>query len=217
MMIKLRFIYLISIGLYLSNFSYGQFEGKVTYEISYHSEDPSTKEFISMLPRSATLWVSGTMSRFEQALAGGGRQLFINNSKDGSSIFLMTYFAQEFMVRLSMEKLATLAQDNSYHISSTDETVQLLGYNCKKALAKADDKTFEIYFNDELSTNAYLPQFSSVKGIPFKYGLFQNGLEMKFVAKEVVQEKVADFLFTIPENIREISFDDFAKNFAVKL
>ncbi len=211
-------VFAVSVLFFLCpDFTFGQFEGKIVYEISYESTDPSNLGFMSMLPSSATLWIRDTKSRFEQSLSGGGRQLFINDSNDGSSVFLMTYFGQEFLVRLNKENIGTLAQTKSIAISTSDESVALLGYSCRKAVAMADGKALEILYNDELSQNSYLPQFADVKGIPFAYEMVQNGIHMKFRATEVNISSIPDFIFNVPESIREVSFEDFAKSFAIKL
>jgi hypothetical protein len=207
-----------ALGVWLMAFgAHAQFEGKVTYQIVYESTDAQSASYVHLLPKEATLWVKGQKSRFEQALAGGGRQLFINNHGTGECVFLMTYFGQEFLVRLNPENLSKLAQNQEWSIATQSNKVPCLHVECTRAESTVEGKKMELLFNPDASKYVFLPQFPEMIGLPMKYSMIQNGVWMHFEAQKVSEEKVSDLLFAVPNKVRELSFEDFARNFAVKL
>lgn len=193
---------------------YGQFEGKIIYNVTYKSNDPSMDQFISMLPGESSLTVKGSQSRFEQHVAGGGKQVFVSDAANQNGILMLNFLGQEFQVKLSTDSMAHLRQNTSLRILKAEGSKMILGYKCKKALGVSGTDTLTIYYTDKLKHDAYMPLFSNMKGMPMEYELIQNNLHLHFTAKSVDEHPVSPDTFTISKSVKEISFQDFARAFA---
>jgi|GEM_PF-1752668 len=204
------FVFILLIGLQ----AYSQFEGRIYYQVTYKTDDSSVGQYISLLPSESILTIKGNASRFEQPIAGGGRQVFISNSEDDSGVLLMNFIGEEFYVRLDKESISTLQKIKPYPVISDEGRKNILGLSCKKAFGINGNDTLTVYFNDTMYNGMLVPQFPDLGGLPMDYEVKQNNLHMHFVAKKIEKGNVTLETFVIPRNVKEISFEEFAKHFA---
>lgn len=195
---------------------YGQFEGKVIYDVAYSSDDPDLASLARHFPKESELFINGANSRFQQNVSGGGQQIFINNEDDNKNILVMRFLGESFKVVLTRQNLAMLEENISFKAVPSGKTKDILGVKCLQAIAVVGNDTLSVYYSPELYTGNMLPQFKSVQGLVLEYETIQDGLYTHFKAREMHSETVAMDRFDIPDIIREISFEDFAKNFAYK-
>ena len=103
-------LYAFTVGILCSICLWGQFEGKVLYEVEYESEDPSMSAMLSMLPNQSSLLIKGDLLRFDQEIIGGGRQSFVIDGANNSNTLLMNFMGQEFRVSMNEDEVAQLQQ-----------------------------------------------------------------------------------------------------------
>ncbi len=211
-----HFWVIIALIILLNGPAYGQFEGKIVYSVTYKTDDPSIDQFISFLPGESSLTIKGSKSRFEQHVTGGGKQVFVSDASTESGTLMLNFLGQEYQVKLSADSMQHLRQNTSLRILESEGSKEILGYNCKKALGINGTDTLTIYYSDELKHSAFMPQFTNIQGMPMEYEMIQNDLHMHFIAKSVDLGPVEPEAFTISNSVREISFQDFARAFAVK-
>lgn len=195
--------------------AFGQFEGKIIFEVKYESSDPSTQGYLSMLPSESTLTIKDVHSKFEQTIAGGAEQLVVSDARTGISTLVMNFMGQKFQVKMNADSLKTLRKNEPLHIVETEQTKEILGLVCTKALAISGTDTAEVYFNHALHPYPMVPQLADVNGIPLEYTLLQNNIRMHFKAKKIVKTPVHPSVFEISADIREVSFTQFARSFAL--
>jgi GLPGLI family protein len=194
---------------------YGQFEGRVSYKIAYQSDDPSMQSMMGMLPKESTMLVKGNRLRLNQSISGGGRQVFMSDASSGTSTLLMNLMGQEFKVNMKEEDFKSLKLTQKLEITETSGVKEIAGFRCKKAYALSDGDTLTVYYAPELQTNAILPQFSEIKGLPLMYEVARNNIKMIYTCTEVNVSAVEDAEFEIASSVKEIPFSDFARSFAV--
>ena len=199
---------------YLTGF--GQFEGKVTYEVTYAAEDPSLSSLAAHFPGESELYINGRNSRFQQNVSGGGQQIFICNDDKKKSILVMRFLGESFKVVFTKNNIEQLEENLSYDIEHSSDTKEILGVTCKKAISVVGEDTLAIYYNTDLFEGNMLPQFKNINGLVLEYETIQDGLHTRFMAKELKPQEVAMEWFSISDLVREISFEVFAKNFAYK-
>jgi GLPGLI family protein len=195
--------------------AFGQFEGKVVYEVKYQSNDPTASAYLSMLPNESTLTIKGTRSRFEQTIAGGAEQLVVTDAATKSTTLVMNFMGQKFQVKLNGDSLQMLRKNEPLQTIETSDTKEILGMQCKKALAISGKDTIAVYYSEALHPHSMIPQLADIKGIPMEYGLIQNNISMHFKAKKIVKGPVDNSVFEISPEIKEVPFAQFAKSFAV--
>lgn len=202
--------------LLVSFASYAQFEGKVVYDVAYSSDDPELTALAAHFPKQSELYINGANSRFQQNVSGGGQQIFINNDDDKKNILVMRFLGESFKVVLSRQNLSMLEENISYTTELSGKTKNILGVECLHAFAVHGDDTLSVYYNTELYDGNMLPQFKGLKGLVLEYETIHDGLRTHFKTREISTETIAMDWFEISDAIREISFEDFAKNFAFK-
>ncbi len=197
----------------ISGFS--QFEGVVTYKITYSSDDPKAAAFMGMMPEKSTLIVKNHMVRFNQDVAGGGKQSFVANDRDKSNRLLMSFMGQEFQVNLNEEQLLQLEQTKKLSLTKTEVTKTIAGYDCNLVKTQLEKTPIEIYYAPELKTPTVLPQFSELEGLPLKYEVVKGAVHMVYEAISVEHKSIPDMAFEISNQVKEIPFEKFAQSFAI--
>lgn len=212
-MIKL-FLSVLSL-LSFSFASYSQFEGVVSYDISYEAVDEAKKEMLSMLPKKSLLYVKGKRSLFEQDVAGGGRQAFFIDAEKGVGVLVMQFLGQGYKIEMSQKQIESLKKAKELDIMSTEERTTIANYSCKKSLAVSDTDTLQVFFATELKTESSVPPFAKVNGIPLKYELIRGGVKITYSALEVKETHVDDSIFDSAPDMKSMEFEDFARSFAI--
>lgn len=214
---SLKFIFILTTVLTMGCFQvYGQFEGKIIYDVSYHTDDAELKGMIDLFPKQSQLILSGQNSRFQQDVSGGGQQVFISDINRGKHTLVMSFLGSVFKVSLSQDEMAQLEAMPEQQVHYGDETKIIAGLECKLAYTLHGGDTLRHYYNSDLYKGNLLPQFQGIEGLVLEYELQQNGLRIHFKVKDLVQEPISADWFEVSDKIREISFEDFAKAFVYK-
>jgi hypothetical protein len=124
---------------------------------------------------------------------------------------LMDYMGSKFKIPMSNDDLKNKKlKDTDYEIEYTNDTKQIAGYTCKKALIKTkDNDVFMLWYTDAIFPGAYEhTQYGKFQaGCPLEYDMSQNGMRMKLTATKVELGNVSDAVFNIPGDYQEITMD----------
>lgn len=192
-----------------------QFTGKITYSISYDSDDPSMSGMVDILPSQSHLLIKGKKLRFNQSIMGGGMQSFVVDKELNLNTLLMNFMGQEYKVNMNEDQVALLERAQELRLQETGKSEVIQGFNCKHVLATSKGDTLHIYYTEEIPTPAVLPQFSSINGLPLYYEVKKSGIKMTYKCTSVEKTEIDDSEFNVPDSVREIPFKEFAKNFAI--
>ena len=132
----------------------------------------------------------------------------------------MDMMGQKFAMTMSTEEIeAQNADVPDVDVEVTNETKEIAGYTCKKAIVKTKgDNPGEhiVYFTDELGSgtmNYNNPMFKDIDGVMLEYSSADEGMKMMFSAIKVEKKKVSDKDFEIPEGYKVMTMDEFSNMF----
>lgn len=200
---------------FVPSFCHAQFEGSVSYDVTYHAMDENKKEMLSMLPKESSLYVKGKRSLFEQEVAGGGRQSFLIDSDKGSGILIMQFIGQAYKVEMTEDEIKTLKKPKELDFLTSEETKTISGYVCNKIQAISGSDTLDVFYSIDLKTESAFPPFEDIEGLPLQYELIRGGVKMKYTAVEVKRSVLDESIFDSNPDLKSIKFADFAKSFAI--
>ncbi len=193
------------------------FEGVITYKISYENLPKEMAGYESMLPKESISTIKGHMYKMEQPLSMGMKQVTIMDNQAESGILLMDMMGKKSAIVLDKESREKFEEDKPEpDITYVDETKDIAGYNCKKALIKLpgneNEGTLEVYYTDKIM-HEDMNQVKGLKGFPLQYSTNTGQFIMTLTAQSVDKKKVSEEEFVVPEGYEHITFEQFQKSF----
>ena len=196
------------------------FNGIIVYNISY-GETGMDPQMMAMMPKTMKMKINGEKSRTEISM-GMGSTIVVFNGEEKSGFTLMDIMGQKYAMKMTAEELEEEIEDGpDVDVEVTNETKEIAGYTCKKAVVKSNESDSEdmemvVYFTEELGSgmlNYNNPVFKDVQGVMMEYSMKENDMNMTFTAISVTKKKVADDEFEIPEGYNVMSMSDFENMF----
>ncbi|MCD4729092.1 MAG: DUF4412 domain-containing protein [Bacteroidales bacterium] len=197
------------------------FYGIIVYNISY-GESEMEPQMMAMMPKTMKMKIKGEKSRTEISM-GMGSTIVVFNGEDKTGFILMDIMGQKYAMSMTADELEEEIEDGAdVDIEVTDETKEIAGYNCKKAIVKLKDKGADdgakliVYFTDELGSgmlNYNNSMFKDIEGVMLEYSMKENDMDMTFTAISVTKKKVSDDEFVIPEGYNIMTMSEFENMF----
>ncbi len=217
---KFLLFFLISVFVFAG---YGKaeakdFTGVIIYSITYEGDDidPQTA---AMMPKTMKIFIKGNKSRMEMN-TGMGNTVVIFDADKKDAVTLMDIMGQKFAMTMTAEEIESqVAEAPDVNVEVTDETKEIAGYTCKKAIVKEKGENGSehiVYFTDELGSgvlNYNNPVYKDIDGVMLEYSSSQESMTMKFSAIKVEKKKVSDKDFEIPEGYKVMTMDEFKNMF----
>ena len=183
------------------------FKGVITYKITY-SGDNINEQMKAYLPKVMTTSFKGMMSRTDMIM-GMGKTVKIKNGEDNSVITLIDMMGQKIAIKMSSEEVQQdLEKEKNVSVEIKNETKEILGYTCKKAvITMTDDAGGEdiiiVYFTNELGDNVNYwdtPEFRNIDGIMLEFEMPTPQFTMTFTATSIDKKNVPKSDFEIPDD-----------------
>lgn len=195
-------------------------EGSVKYSIDMQSDNPEMAMAISMMQGSTlAIYFKDNKSRTEMSMGSLMNTVIISDSDKKETLTLMSGMMGNTAVRSTYEETeANTEEMPDINIEITDETKEILGYTCKKAIMTADEGSENIFwFTEEISANKEGQTMLSEKvpGFPLAMEVNANGMIMNMMATGL-EKKVKDkslFDMTIPEGYTETTTEELMNSF----
>ncbi|MBX3163895.1 MAG: hypothetical protein KF900_05400 [Bacteroidetes bacterium] len=116
------------------------------------------------------------------------------------------------------EELKASNDDYALKIEETNETKEILGFKCFKAIVtkvNEPDSVFEVWYTKDLGmeNSNMLTSYAPIKGVLLDYRIKKMGLELRFVATSYSNEKVSDKTFEISPSTKIVSKEEMAAFF----
>ena len=122
----------------------------------------------------------------------------------------MDMMGQKMVMKIGDEE-KEIQQDPK--ITYMEQIKEIAGYKCKKAqVIIGENEPITVYYTEEIPV-AITGQIKGLKGYPLEYETSQNGLKAVFTAKNVKRELVADSLFVVPPDYKEVTKEEIQKMF----
>lgn len=180
-------------------------ELKIKYDIVMKSSDPEMQAQLQMTEGSSlTIYTKDDKSRVEMDMGGIMKTTTILDGAKNKGLKLMDGMFGKQAATFEGEDIEKLNEvESEYEIEYTNDTKEILGYKCKKAIVFIEEENVEMYFwyTEEIKTDkVYLGEYSKygAPGVPLEYGVEQTNLTMKFVAMEIERKLMnSESLFSI--------------------
>jgi hypothetical protein len=178
-------------------------EGTLVYNISIQTGSNEPKMADMLDGATTTIYLKGFQSRSE-LVSGLGSEVTIYDSKKGSGVILKDYSGQKLMITLTKEDWDK--KNSKYEgitFETTNETLQIAGYNCKKAIAKMrDGSSFIVYYTPELDVTDkdYDSQFKNLPGLALQYEWQSGKMKFKYTLSKISFDAVPASKFDIPKS-----------------
>lgn len=177
-------------------------EGKVVYNISYPDADMPDEQ-MAMMPTEFTTYFKDNQARTEIKMGMGMGIVILIDNKSKTMTQLMDMMGNKTAVKMSEEEVKKdkeMKGKTENQVKLTDETKDIAGYKCKKAVVTGKDGSFDMYYTDQISykNGDWVNDFKGIDGFPMEYKVTQDNIAMNFTAKKISKEKVDDAMFTIP-------------------
>lgn len=194
-------------------------EGKVTYEISYPGLQLDPQQ-AAMLPTESISYIKNGRSRIENKMGMGMSTVTITDSKEGSVVTLIDMMGNKTALKVTKEQAEKEAEQRKIEkpvIKETNETKEVAGFKCKKAeVTDSKGNKSIVWYTPDIEGRTDKGQFKGISGFPMEFEVSQQGMTMKFVVKNVSEEKVPDEMFNIPPGYKEMTMDEFKKSMGGK-
>jgi len=200
----------LAIAFLLSSFSIiaQDFEGTITYEMVYENLSPQIKPMAGMLPKSSTVEVRGELSKTTTPNAMGGEINVIINSTTPETLTLMNLMGQKYATKMNSEDIK---DEEKPEIVYTDETKEILGYDCKKAVATdKEGNEVEVYYTEEIDVKVS-NSVDGIKGFPMQVMITQDMFTMTQTVTEIDKGKVKKIKMEVPSDYTLKTLEELQK------
>jgi hypothetical protein len=173
------------------------FEGTITYEISYLDLPDEARAMLPDEPMLSTLSIRDDQSKMESNMMGTKMVVLSDLSTKMMTVY-SDVMGQKFKSSTSMDEMTEAGIE-----LVPNDTKKIAGYVCEKALvSNGDSGEVTVYYTRELKSDAFLslnPQFGKLDGFPLEYQIQQQGFTMVFSAREVKDVKLSPETFEAPK------------------
>ena len=210
----------IIMGISVSAYS-KDFKGVVTYKITFPGMDIDPS-MAAMMPKMAKLSIKGDMSRFEISMGQMGTQVQLINSLDKTVTTCLDMMGQKLYYTETQDEInAELDDKDNVSVDIKDETKEIAGYECQKAVItvnqEGNEMIFTVYYTEEIgssSMNFDNPFFKEIPGAMLEFEIDTGGGQMmKMEAVSVEKKNVADSEFEVPEGFEEKTQEEIQQMF----
>ncbi len=209
--------------------------GHVTYKVDLSSDDPQMQMALPMFAGTTfEMYFTGNNSRTELNMGTFMSTVTITDIKKDKILMLLSGMMGNLAVPSTLSELEEKARDKKgnerdpqddnieteedeeeYKITFSDETKEIEGYKCKKAIVTTKDGLELIYwYTEEIEIKKDGQNYfnKDVPGFPMEFETFNNGIKMTMTVTEYNKELGKDeselFDFTIPDGYKEMTFDE---------
>jgi hypothetical protein len=196
--------FILLIGLSATMMGERPFEGIINYKISY-PDSKFTEAQLNMFPKVMTISVKGSKARTEMNV-GGGTTVEIVDYVAKTKIALINMMGQKYAIKQTAAEIEKEnAEQPKGEVNITNETKNIAGYTCKKAIVTTNDdgvkSTLEVWFTEGLGgkdVNFDNPVYKDINGVMLEFSLKTPQATMKFSATSIDKQSVAAKDFEIP-------------------
>lgn len=199
------------------------FEGKVKYKISYEGSNLN-EAVLASLPKEMTILIKDNFSK-TTLNTQMGKTVNIFNSEEMYSITLINAMGQKYAIRSSSDMInKEIEKGPKPQIEYSDETKEIAGYTCKKAIVTIADEILGteskliVYYTNAFkhkNINKDNPIFNEIDGIMLEYQMDAQGMLMQFTASSVEETRVSRKEFDIPKDYEVTTQEELKTKFGM--
>ena len=170
-------------------------EGYLQYNIDVKAADTTleSKQKVGMLQDSRMeIYFAEGLSRVDFKMGKVYNFQAIVDNPNNKSLSLIDGPTGKFAIPATADEMnkKPAMKDTSYSVDFTDETKDILGYNCSKAIVKTTENEIVYWYTEELEIDLSGQQIENdyVPGLPLEFSTVSNGIFMHYRASNIVLE-----------------------------
>lgn len=195
-------------------------EGKISYDMKYSSDDPEMAAYAGMMAGSSmTVYMKDKFSRADIKMGSMMELTTVvdTDTKDALMLMNISMLGMKNGTKFNLDDADEEEMDEEdFHVELTDETKEILGYSCKKAILEdVDGNEMYFWYTEDIQFNKEGNQYmrKEVPGQPLEFEINADGLTINFEATSVeteISKKDAKTIFSmdIPEGYEEKSMEE---------
>jgi GLPGLI family protein len=194
-------------------------EGKITFEIEINNAEEMNDQMLAMMPKEMVVYFKDGKSRGEMDMMGG-KIVSITDGKAGETISCMDIMGKKQAIKTTKEDAEKeKAKLGDYDVKITDDTKDIAGYKCRKAIITyknkdAKENDMVVWFTNELeASNSEKYSWKGIDGYMMEFSVDQRGMAMKFTCTEVKKQEVSDDMFKIPDGYTVMTTEEMMKQY----
>lgn len=183
------------------------FEGVITYKITYENMSEAMAQYESMFPKEQVTKIKGNKTKVEQKGGMGGSTTTIVDGKKGTTTIMMEQMGEKkYYVKENNEEEGEKPEIKYFD----DDTKEIAGYECKRGEINIgeDQPPFIFYYTEEIQAPKIENKYKGMKGFMMEYEIETPQFTMILSADEVKEEKVSKGEFKIPSDYVEMTDDE---------
>ncbi len=177
----------------------------VTYDVIVEDSKADPQVVKSMAGSVKTLYIKGSKSRSDLETPGF-KQTTLFDTRTDSTVILREIGNNKYITYLNgTQRKEKNKKYENVQFTNTNEKKTILGYDCKKVIAKlADGSTYSVFYAPSIiaSNNDFEYQFKNLNGFVLEYEAeSENGkTRIKYVASKITLTPVPNAKFDIPKS-----------------
>jgi GLPGLI family protein len=211
MNLNMKKLFLIAIAVCSTLLASAQMkEGHLNYSIEVSSDNPEMAMVIGMMQGSTMdIYFSDNKSRVDMVMGSMMKTITIADTDKKETLTLMSGMMGNTAIKepIKDEELEAEGEEDDIVVILEDETKDILGYTCKKAIVvDADGNESVFWYTDEveIKTEGQKVLSKKIPGLPLQMEVPANGMNMTMTAIEFTEKltkklKTSLFDMTIPE------------------
>lgn len=190
-------------------FAQNDFEGLIQFEMKYENLSDEIKPMESMLPKSISIEVKENMSKTITPNAMGGETTILSNSESGETITLMNMMGMKYAIKSNSNDKKP---EDKPEVELVDETKEILGYTCKKAIiTDKDGNETEIFYSEELNDVSFSGNVEGINGFPMETIISQEMFTMIQTASKIEKKKIKKIKLEVPSEFEVKTLEELQK------
>ncbi|PHR49836.1 MAG: hypothetical protein COA32_01495 [Fluviicola sp.] len=213
----MKFILFITSLLFLATTAVAQTEATIAYKIEMSTDDPEVEAQMAMMEGSTMkMYMKDGNVRNETSMGGFIKTTNITNVDSKETLMLLDGMMGKYAAKMKLDDLDQDAADaaEELDIELVDETKEIAGFTCKKAIiydAAGNENIFWYTEEIEAPKNGGKYMKEGIPGLALEFSVVNPQFVMTFTATEFskkVKNPKEKFDMSIPEGFTEKSLDD---------
>lgn len=178
-------------------------EGTIHYDIVINTgtEKPQAADFFD--GATSTVYLKGLRSRTEMVSSLGTQATIIDGIKN-NIVILKEYGDQKYMIQLTPANWKEINKKyDGVTFTYQNDTKNIVGYNCKKAVGKlSDGTTFTVWYTPDLlpESKNFQAVNASLPGLAMEYETSMGNLNVTYTVSKISFSPVPAVKFDLPRS-----------------
>lgn len=188
-----------------------QFEGEISFSISYLEIPTEMNGMESMLPTVMNYSISGDKIAIQQNTMFG-TQTVVSNNATHEGFVLMDMMGQK--IAMKVDNTPEDEETPLPAVTKTTETKKVAGYTCTKYLVKMEGMDTEVWATADLKGKVdSKSHLDGVDGFPLEYVTTTDEMKMLLTATSVTKKAIESSVFEIPEGYMIMTEEELKSSF----